>query len=302
MQTPTLVILAAGMGSRYGGLKQIDAVDDYGNLIIDYSAYDALRAGFSDVVCIIKHEIEQDFKNLFYRPLQAGMRLTYAYQEIDDLPSGFSVPPGREKPWGTGHALLCARQQIQGPFAIINADDYYGPHAFRSIYAYLLAAHEPGEYAMVNYILENTLTDNGEVTRGVCAKGQDGYLAYIEEVQGIRRDGGGGACRKDGRDVHIPAGTPVSMNFWGFDQSIFQNLSESFPSFLQSNIEKDPFKCEYQLPTAIQGMLHAGKARVTMLESKDAWFGVTYREDKAAVRESIQKLKAQGLYPEKLWT
>lgn len=301
MQKPTLVILAAGMGSRYGGLKQIDAVDNYGNLIIDYSAYDALRAGFSDVVCIIKHSIEEDFKKIFYRPLKAGMRLQYAYQEIDNLPDGFTVPPEREKPWGTAHALLCAQELVQGSFAVINADDYYGPHAFCSIYEYLMQDHQPGEYAMVNYTVENTLTNHGEVTRGVCKKSPDGYLANIEEIQGIRRDGNGGAYLRDGKDTHIPAGTPVSMNFWGFDTSLFHNLKEGFPAFLRAGIAANPMKCEYQLPTAIQDMLLEQKVTVKMLQSEDAWFGVTYREDRPHVVDAIRQRKAQGLYPESLW-
>ncbi len=301
MQQPTLVILAAGMGSRYGGLKQIDPVDEYGNLIIDYSIYDALQAGFSRVVCIIKHAIERDFDDIIGRRIAARTELVYAFQELNMLPDGYAVPEGRTKPWGTAHALLCCANVLDGPFAVINADDYYGRSAFSTIYDYLRAPHARGEYAMVGYNVENTLTDNGTVTRGVCDVYPNGYLKRIKECSGIKRHNGGGAYEEAGREVFIPAGTTVSMNLWGFDTSFIEELDAGFRPFLDKGLRDNPQKCEYLLPTAVQDSLRSGSATVRVLKSHDQWFGVTYREDMPVVQAAVRALKAQGGYPEKLW-
>ncbi|MDR1620520.1 MAG: NTP transferase domain-containing protein [Clostridiales bacterium] len=298
---PTLVILAAGMGSRYGGLKQIDPVDDDGNLLIDYSVHDARRAGFENVVCIIKHSMEDDFNAVFGSRIKKQLSLTTAYQELSSLPEGFSLPARREKPWGTAHALLCAKEQVNGPFAVINADDYYGPHAYQAIYGYLTGAHAPGEYVMVGFPVENTLSDYGTVTRGVCVQNNSGYLERIEEIASIRREGGGGAYEKDGRNVILPTGVTISMNFWGFDVGVFDYLAADFPRFLERSLKENPLKCEYLLPACVHDMLQAQKVSVKVLKSADAWFGVTYKEDRPIVRDSIRKLKAKGVYPLHLW-
>jgi len=301
MQEPALVILAAGMGSRYGGLKQIDPVDEYGNIIIDYSIYDAIRAGFSRVVCIIKKEIENEFYELIGPRIAEHVELKYAFQELDMLPAGFSLPEGRAKPWGTAHALLCCAPVVDGPFAVINADDYYGRSAFSTIYDYLRTPRAPGAYSMVGYNVENTLTDNGTVTRGVCDVDQNGYLRDIKECHGIRKHNGGGMYEEAGRGIAIPRGTVVSMNLWGFDTGLFGELAAGFPPFLEEGLKSGPQKCEYLLPTAVHDIVHEGHASVRVLRSADEWFGVTYKEDMPIVRAAIRKLKEQGAYPEKLW-
>lgn len=301
MNKPALVILAAGMGSRYGGLKQIDPVDDYGNLIIDYSVHDALKAGFSDVVCIIKKSIEKDFLEVFGDRISSHANLRLAYQELDTLPKGYVMPAGREKPWGTAHALMCARDVVDGPFTIINADDYYGPSAFRDIYDYLIEPRNEGEFSMMAYNVENTLTDNGTVTRGVCRRSPGGYLQHIDEISGIKRDPGGAIYDNEGYPVKIPAGTPVSMNFWGFDTSIFDMLEDGFNAFLDEKLNDHPLKCEYLLPVRVDELIKSGRASVKMLQSHDEWFGVTYKEDRAAVMQIIKSLKEKGLYSETLW-
>ena len=301
MHQPTLVILAAGMGSRYGGLKQIDPVDEYGNIIIDYSIFDALEAGFSRIVCIIKKAIEHDFHEVIGSRIGKRAELVYAFQELTMLPEGFSVPEGRNKPWGTAHALLCCKDAVEGPFAVINADDYYGRSAYSAIYSYLSAPHAPGEYAMVGYSVENTLTDYGTVTRGVCAANEKGYLKNIKECSGIKKYAHGGMYEENGREIFIPKGTPVSMNLWGFDEGLFGNLAEGFSPFLEKGLRENPQKCEYLLPTAVQSLISANKASVKMLKSEDSWFGVTYKEDMPVVRAAIRALKEQGIYKEKLW-
>lgn len=301
MPKPTLVIMAAGMGSRYGGMKQIDPVDEYGNLIIDYSIYDALHAGFERTVCIIKHEMEAEFQEVIGDRLSKRVGLTCAFQELDDLPAGFSLPEGRVKPWGTGHAVLCARGVVDGPFAVINADDYYGREAFTAIYQYLCTARAPGEYAMVGYEVQNTLTDHGAVVRGVCAADENGFLTGIREIRGIKKHRGGGAYEENGRLYELAPGTVVSMNLWGFDAGMLENLERGFPAFLEQGLKEAPLTCEYLLPTIVEDCLKAGKARVRILESGAQWFGVTYREDMPAARAAVRALKEKGQYPEKLW-
>ena len=301
MQKPALIILAAGMGSRYGGLKQMAPVDEYGNLIIDYSIYDALQAGFGRIICIIKRAIEKDFHEVIGHRIEERAELCYAFQELTMLPKGYSVPNGREKPWGTSHALLCCKGIADGPFAVINADDYYGQSAYATIFEYLSAPHARGEYAMVGYHVENTLTDHGAVTRGVCEADENGFLARIKECSGIRKFEGGGVYEEGGKSVVIPKGTLVSMNLWGFDAGLLEELEAGFPQFLNTGLCENPLKCEYLLPTSVHGLIQSGAASVRVLQSRDKWFGVTYREDMPVVQAAVRTLKAEGIYPERLW-
>lgn len=305
MKKPVLVIMAAGMGSRYGGLKQIDPVDEDGHIIMDFSMYDAKRAGFEKVIFIIKHEIEKDFKEGVGNRVAKYMDVSYAYQDITNLPDGYEVPDGRVKPWGTAHAVLSCIDQIEGPFAVINADDYYGQQAFQLIYDYL-ASHEDDEkyrYTMVGYHLGNTVTDNGHVARGVCDMNEDGELVGIHERTRIeKRDGGIAYTEDDGNTwTFVPKDTIVSMNMWGFTRSIMEEIKNGFPAFLDQGLKDNPMKCEYFLPTVVSDLLGADKATVAVLESVDKWYGVTYKEDKPVVVAAIRKMKEDGLYPEHLW-
>ena len=302
---PVLVIMAAGMGSRYGGLKQIDPVDEYGNLIIDFSIYDAVRAGFKKVVFIIKKENEADFKAAIGDRISKIIEVAYVFQDLNNLPEGYSVPEGRVKPWGTGHAILSCLDEVDGPFAVINADDYYGSHAFQMAYDFL-SQNEDGDtysYMMVGYKLENTLTDNGHVARGVCVTDEEGHLVKINERTHIeKREGGAAYTEDDGKTwVEIPEGSTVSMNMWGFSASILKELKDRFAKFLDGNLEGNPLKCEYFLPFVVDELLTEKKATVKVLKSMDKWYGVTYKEDKPVVVAAIQKLKDEGLYPQKLW-
>ena len=306
MKEPTLLVLAAGMGSRYGGLKQIDPVGGHGQLIIDYSIFDARRAGFETVVFIIKHEIEADFKAAIGDRLSKVMDVRYAFQQLDDLPAGYAVPEGRVKPWGTSHAILSARDVIDGPFAVINADDYYGPEAFQKIYDYLLANPDRDgkyEYAMVGYLLENTVTENGHVARGICVTNAEGYLDSVTERTHIEKTAAGARFTEDDGATwtDLPGDTIVSMNMWGFTGGFMKELVNRFPVFLQKNIPENPLKCEYFLPFVVDELLKEKKATVKVLTTQDKWYGVTYKEDKPVVVAAIQKLKDQGLYPQGLW-
>lgn len=305
MKKPVLMIMAAGMGSRYGGLKQIDPVDDQGHIIMDFSIFDAKRAGFEKVVFIIKKANEADFKECIGNRMSKIMDVSYVYQELDNLPDGYTVPEGRVKPFGTGHAIMSCADAVDGPFAVINADDYYGAHAFQEIYNYL-STHQDDDkyrYTMVGYKLENTLTDNGHVARGVCVTDENNYLIGINERTHIeKRDGGAAYTEDDGKTwTTIPAGSIVSMNMWGFSASILKELQERFSVFLGENLEKNPLKCEYFLPSVVGELLAEEKATVEVLKSMDKWYGVTYKEDKPVVVAAIQALKDQGLYPQKLW-
>ncbi len=302
---PVLVIMAAGMGSRYGGLKQIDPVDKEGHIIMDFSIFDARKAGFEKVVFIIKKENEKDFRESIGDRMSKIMEVDYAFQELTNLPEGFEVPEGRVKPFGTGHAILSCIDKIGGPFAVINADDYYGSHAFSAIYQYL-STHEDDDkyrYTMVGYVLGNTLTENGHVARGVCETDEHGYLTGIQERTHIEKRGNGAAYTEDdgATFTDIPIDSIVSMNMWGFTASILKELKERFPLFLKENLKKNPLKCEYFLPSVVGELLKEGKATVEVLKSEDKWYGVTYKEDKPVVVAAIQKLKDEGRYPQKLW-
>lgn len=302
---PVLVIMAAGMGSRYGGLKQMDPVDRQNHVIIDFSIFDAKRAGFKKVVFIIKHEIEKDFKEMVGNHIARYMDVEYVYQQLDNLPEGYSVPEGRVKPWGTGHAILSCMDTVKEPFAVINADDYYGVHAFQKIYDYLSQARddEKYRYAMVGYILENTLTENGHVARGVCTCDEKGMLAGIHERTHIEKRGVETQYMEDdGKTwVTIPEGSTVSMNMWGFTPSILQELKKRFMEFLDTEAKKNPMKAEYFLPFVVDELIQEGKATAKVLKTSDRWYGVTYKEDKQMVMDAIQKMKDDGIYPDKLW-
>ena len=302
---PVLVIMAAGMGSRYGGLKQIDPVDEYGNIIIDFSIFDAKQAGFEKVIFIIKKAIETEFKIHIGNRISRYMDVAYVYQEVDKIPEGFEVPEGRVKPWGTAHAVLCCKDLIDGPFAVINADDYYGKEAFHMIYDQLASVEDDDryQYTMVGYQLYNTLTDNGHVARGVCSVDEDGHLVDIHERTRIEKHGSLAEYTEDDGAtwVGLPESTIVSMNMWGFTKSILGELDGRFGAFLEQNLPVNPLKCEYFLPFVVDELLKSGLAEVTVLKSVDRWYGVTYKEDKEMVVKAIKGLKDSGLYPQKLW-
>ena len=306
MQKPVLTILAAGMGSRYGGLKQLDPVGPPGQLIIDDSIYDARRAGFDTVVFVIKREHEAEFRAAIGDRLGGAMTVKYAFQALEDLPEGERVPEGRVKPWGTAQAVLAARHVVDGPFAVVNADDYYGPEGFRAVYDYL-TAHPDGaagyEYAMVGYRLENTVTEHGSVSRGVCREDEDGYLERVTERTRIEKDGTAIRYTEDGGATWtvLPGDTVVSMNLWGLTRSYLEEAWARFPAFLERTRAENPLKGEYYLPAVVSALIDEGKARVKVLRSRDKWYGVTYQEDKPTVVAALADMTARGLYPERLW-
>lgn len=305
MKKPVLVIMAAGMGSRYGGLKQIDPVDEQGHIIMDFSIFDAKRAGFKKVIFIIKKEIEKDFKEVIGNRIEKVVDVAYAFQDLHNIPDGYEVPAGRVKPWGTAHAVLSCKDLIDGPFAVINADDYYGRDAFQKIYDFL-STHEDNEkycYTMVGYQLENTLTENGHVARGICEMNEAGELVSVTERTRIeKRDGGAAFTEDDGATwTTLPEGTIVSMNMWGFTEGFLGEIDNGFEAFLEEGLKKNPLKCEYFLPTVVSNLLTQDKATVSVLTSEDKWYGVTYKEDKPVVEQAIKDFKKVGLYPEKLW-
>ncbi len=305
MKKPVLVIMAAGMGSRYGGLKQIDPIDAQGQIIIDYSIYDAKLAGFEKVVVIIKKANEADFREAIGSRLSQCMEVEYVFQDVYNIPDAFQVPEGRQKPWGTGHAILSCIDVIDGPFAVINADDYYGREAFQLIYDYL-STHEDDEkyrYTMVGYQLKNTVTEHGHVSRGVCEIDGEGKMQSICERTRIEKRGDEIAfTENDGATWEVlHEDTIVSMNMWGFSSSILKELKEGFAAFLKEGLVTNPLKCEYYLPSAVSQLLEAEEATVDILTSKDKWYGVTYKEDKPVIVASIQKMKDEGKYPVVLW-
>ena len=310
MREPVLVIMAAGMGSRFGGLKQIEPVGSGGEIILDFSLYDAMMAGFKKAVFIIKRENEADFRALIDERAGKYMEIEYAFQDITDIPAGYEVPEGRVKPWGTGHAVMAARHAVDGSFVVINADDYYGPGAFQSIYEFLENAEDDADgkyhYAMVGYQVENTMTENGHVSRGVCQTSADGKLTEITERTKIQWQDGNivfeDADAADGSGwTRLEPGTTVSMNFWGFTPSMLREMEARFPAFLDRALAENPQKGEYFLPGVVDQLIQEGKADVRVLKSLDRWYGVTYKEDKESVVDAIQSMKDKGEYPDKLW-
>jgi hypothetical protein len=297
MTKPTLLVLAAGMGSRYGGLKQIDPVGPGGETIIDYSVYDALRAGFGRLVFVIRRDIERAFRELIGSRFEGRIQVDYVFQELQKIPSGFEVPANRTKPWGTCHAVLMAGDVIQEPFAVINGDDFYGRHSFEVLARFLEA--NPADYAMVGFILKNTLSEFGTVARGLCRTAADDYLESVVELTNIRKEGAGASCTDPGGKVHPLGGEEtVSMNMWGFTPRAFDQFGGEFRNFLESNARSE--KAEFYIPSAVNALLQARQARVKVLRSRDSWFGITYREDKPRVVDSIRQLVANGDYPSKL--
>ena len=307
MKKPVLVVMAAGMGSRYGGLKQIDPVGSQGEAILDFSLFDAHEAGFEKVVIIIKEAIREDFMAIVGKRLQkCPMEITYAYQELSKLPEGFSLPEGRVKPWGTSHAVMCAQKEIDGaPFAVINADDYYGKDAFNVIYDYLssLTDADEGKYCMVGYHLGNTVTENGSVARGVCQVSNDGFLANIVERTRIEKYESGIHFTVDNGETweDLTFDTPVSMNMWGFTPGFLDAAIAGFSAFLTEALHTNPMKAEYFLPFTVDQCMKAGKATVKVLRSADKWYGVTYAADKPIVVAALAKMTAEGKYPDGLW-
>lgn len=300
MQEPTLVILAAGMGSRFGGLKQITAVDNHGHAIIDFSLYDAYRAGFRKVVFIIKHEIEEDFKNAIGRRMEKYFDVKYVFQQLDILPEGYSVPEGRVKPWGTGHAVMCCAGVVDGPFAVINADDFYGPTAYSSLFDFLREDRVENEHAMVAYELRKTVTENGSVARGICSV-ENGYLTDVVERTHIEKRGDDAAFTEDGVNfVPVSGAVPVSMNFWGFGKSMLRELQQRFPAWLDGNLPVNPLKCEYFLPFVANSIIKEGRGSVRILNCHETWHGITYKEDMDSVVNYLAELRSQGVYPEAL--
>lgn len=302
MKKPALVILAAGMGSRYGGLKQMDPMDDQGHAIIDYSIYDAKRAGFGKVVFVIKKAIEKDFKETVGSRIPEGMEVCYAFQEVDSLPPGFSVPEGRVKPWGTAHAVLCAKPFINEPFAVINADDYYGIHGYQAMAQFLMkeSASVKERFAMVGYHLGNTVTDNGYVSRGICEVDENHQLISITERTHIEKRGDHAEYTEDEGNTwtSLPFDTLVSMNFFGFRPMIMDELETGFGEFLSASLKENPLKCEYFIPSVASQLMEKDKATMDVLVSKDQWYGVTYKEDKQYVMDALKDMRSEGLYPE----
>ena len=304
MRKVTLVVMAAGIGSRFGGgIKQLEAVGPNGEIIMDYSIQDALEAGFSKVVFVIRKDLEKDFKEIIGRRMEKLVEVEYAYQELDDIPERFlKKTEGRKKPWGTGQAILCCKDVVNEPFLVINADDYYGKEAYREAYAYLTGRKEDDAYeaCMVGFVLKNTLSDNGGVTRGVCKVNENRMLSEIIETSNIVRTAEGAAVQTEDGLVPIDVESEVSMNMWGLSPKFFDVLDKGFDEFLEQ-LDPENLKGEYLLPTIIGDLLKEGKMKVEVRKSHDEWFGVTYKEDKPDVVAALQKLIADGVYPEKLF-
>lgn len=299
---PTLLVMAAGMGSRYGSLKQIDPVGPSGETIIDYSIFDAIRAGFGKIVFIIRKDIENEFREVFIHKLEKFIEIEVVFQELDRLPEGYQVPEGRQKPWGTGHAILMAAEKIKEPFAAINADDFYGADAFRVMADYLQAldASDQTDFAMVGYDLSNTMSEHGSVSRGICTLNEENWLSGVTERTKIQYTTEGIAdVQENSIPTTLSPGDIVSMNFWGFTPAYFQLTKPLFEAFLEGNIQN--LKSEFYIPLAVDLLIQSGKARVKVLHSHDRWFGVTYKEDKPLVIEKLKQLTRAGIYPEKLW-
>ncbi len=304
MQNTTLVIMAAGLGSRYGGIKQLEPVGPSGEIIMDYSIYDAIEAGFNKVIFIIRRDLENDFKEIIGNRISEKVEVEYVYQDLDYLPAGFKLPDGRTKPWGTGQAILSCIDVIKEPFAVINADDYYGKEGFAKIHDYLINLKEKSgiyQFCMAGFILGNTLSENGTVTRGVCKSNEEGYLVDIIETKGVEQVGGKAqGLNEAGETIALNINGPVSMNMWGFTPEILEELRLGFVTFLNEIPEGD-LKSEYLLPEVVGNLVKEGKAEVRILETKDKWFGVTYKEDKQSVIDSIRKLIDLGVYPKRLF-
>ena len=298
---PILLIMAAGLGSRYGGLKQIDKIGPNGEILLELAVHDAIKAGFEKIVCILREEIEEEFKELIGNKLEKYAEIRYAIQKIDNLPQGYTVPTGRTKPWGTGQAILCAKDVVDAPFVAINADDFYGQEAFNKIYKFLTTNNDENMYGMIGYKLCNTLSENGHVARGVC-KVRDGYLEEVVERTKIIKKGESAFYTEDEVNwTELESSSPVSMNMWAFNTNIFEALEDQFKTFLDIEAIKDPKKSEYFIPSVVSSLLANNKIKVKVMESKDKWYGVTYQEDKYIVRAAIENMIKEGIYHENIW-
>lgn len=305
MKDTTLVIMAAGIGSRFGnGIKQLAPVGPSGEIIMDYSIYDAIKAGFNKVVFIIRRDIEQEFREVIGNRMEKLIKVEYVFQELEDIPKGYKVPKGRTKPWGTGQAILNCKEVIKEPFAVINADDYYGKEAFVKVHDYLAKEYECKDkfnFCMAGFILGNTLSDNGAVTRGICRINDDNVLLGVDETSGIEKRENEVFKVMNGKiEKALDKNSYVSMNMWGFTSDFFETLEEEFKVFLD-NINNNPLKAEYLIPIIIDNLIKQNRVKVTLLESKDKWFGVTYQEDRISVMNSFRELIKKGVYPEKLY-
>ena len=303
MKKPILLILAAGRGSRFGGPKQIEPIDEHDHVILDFSVYDAIRAGFEKVVVIIKKEMEKDFEERVGSRIRPHVQLEYAFQSLDKLPAGYAIPEGRVKPWGTAHAILCAKEHLDAPFAVLNADDFYGADAYRKIYDFLKEDRAESDCAMVGYQLGNTLSDFGSVARGVCEIGADGKLKTLTERLKIEKRDGGAAFTEDDGQTYTPLAldTLVSMNLFGLQQTVLDAFEARFPAFLDENLPVNPQKCEYLLPRVLDTMMQEGRITIEVLETSARWHGVTNRPDLPILKAAIRKMKDEGQYPEELW-
>ena len=299
MKEPTLVVLAAGMGSRFGGLKQITPIDDFGHSIIDFSLFDAYNAGFRKAAFIIKHSIDADFKARVGKRMEKYFDVSYVYQELESLPNGYAVPDGRTKPWGTGHAAACCKGIVNGPFAVINADDFYGQTAYDALYGFLVSGKASNEHAMVAYELRNTVTENGYVSRGICSV-KNGLLSDIVERTHIEKSGDDAVYSENGQSFPLSGSLPVSMNCWAFGESMLDELEKRFPSWLDNTLKTDPLKGEYFLPSVANSVISEGLGTISILNCHERWLGMTYREDMPLLMESIKKMRESGLYPESL--
>lgn len=304
MAAPTLLVMAAGMGSRYGGLKQIDPVGPSGEIILDYSAYDAIKAGFDKIVFIIRKDIEEAFREVIGSKLENKMDVSYVFQELSNLPEGFSVPEGRKKPWGTGHAVMTGMDVVKTPFAVINADDFYGPTAYQTMGKYLSTAEDKNgiyDFCMVGYELQNTLSENGDVARGVCTLTSDSHLTDVCERTKIKPFEDGIKFTEDGINWEpLAPETIVSLNLWGFTPSIMNELHDRFSAFLKAR-QSDILKAEYFLPSVVDTLVKESKATVSVLPTKEKWYGVTYQEDRPLIQAAIRNMVNNGIYPENLW-
>ena len=298
---PVLLVMAAGLGSRYGGLKQLDKIGPNGEIILELSSYDAIKAGFEKIIFILRTEIVEDFKELIGNKLSQFAEIEYVIQDINNMPEGFNIPTGRVKPWGTGHAILCAKDIVKSPFLVINADDYYGQESFKLMYDYLSTNTEENHHAMVGYKLKNTLSENGHVARGICTV-EDGELKEIVERTKIIKIGESAFYTEDEKEwIELDYNSIVSMNMWGFMNSIFEITEEGFKNFLQNNLNNNPLKAEYFIPLVVSDLINSGKGKVKVINSKDKWYGVTYQEDKALVKEAIERMIDEGKYKKNLW-
>lgn len=298
---PVLVVMAAGLGSRYGGLKQIDKIGPNGEIILELSVYDAIKAGFEEVIFILREEIVEEFKDLIGNKLAQFIKVKYVIQDINNIPEGFEVPEGRTKPWGTGHAILCAKDIVKAPFTVINADDFYGRESFKLMYDFLNNNKDERYHAMVGYELKNTLSKNGHVARGICTV-EDGELIKVIERTKIIKRGESAFYTEDEKEwIELDYNSIVSMNMWGFMNSVFSECEDGFKRFLENTIRSNPLKGEYFIPLIVSNLISKKEAKVKVMSSKDKWYGVTYQEDKDLVRDAIGELIKNGVYPKKLW-